>query len=119
MQSLTEMESAIEANGELGRRKKKSLLPVVIVGAGRLGESLLTLGSFTLSGFTVVGVFDKDPKRIGLRFVTSTCGTHVVEPTIKLASRAHAHMPRAPRDSAFADDRHLLAIAMTSQVDRR
>lgn len=78
------------ANRELNsRRKKRGLLPVVIMGAGRLGESLLTLGSFSLSGFTIVGVFDKDPKRIGVRLVTSSCGTHVVEPTVKLASRVH------------------------------
>jgi energy-coupling factor transporter ATP-binding protein EcfA2 len=60
------------------------------MGAGRLGESLLTLGSFSLSGFTIVGVFDKDPKRVGVKLVSSSCGTHVVEPTIKLASRVHS-----------------------------
>jgi energy-coupling factor transporter ATP-binding protein EcfA2 len=91
---MSQAEVKAELSGGAGRRKKKGLLPVVIMGAGRLGESLITLGSFGLSGFTIVGVFDKDPKRVGVKFVTATCGTHVVEPTVKLASRVHAHNVR-------------------------
>ena len=91
---MSQIETNADASGRLGRRKKRGLLPVVIMGAGRLGESLITLGSFSLSGFTVVGVFDKDPKRIGVRLVSSSCGTHIVEPTVKLASRVLAHNVR-------------------------
>ena len=82
--------ATMEPNQRLKKQKKRGLLPVVIMGAGRLGESLLTLGSFSLSGFTIVGVFDKDPKRVGVRFVSSSSGTHIVEPTVKLASRVHS-----------------------------
>ena len=81
------MSATIESTQNISKTKKNVLLPVVIMGAGRLGESLLTLGSLTLSGFKIVGVFDKDPKRIGIKLQTPPSGFHIVEPTRELPSR--------------------------------
>ncbi len=39
--------------------------PVVIVGAGNLGSALATFAGFTNRGFTVVGVLDVDPAKVG------------------------------------------------------
>ena len=73
------MSATIESTQNISKTKKNVLLPVVIMGAGRLGESLLTLGSLTLSGFKIVGVFDKDPKRIGIKLQTPPSGLQIVE----------------------------------------
>jgi redox-sensing transcriptional repressor len=39
--------------------------PVVIVGAGNLGQALAGHGGFALRGFPVVGVVDVDPEKVG------------------------------------------------------
>lgn len=39
--------------------------PCVIVGAGNLGSALATFAGFTNRGFTVVGVLDVDPAKVG------------------------------------------------------
>ncbi len=39
--------------------------PCVIVGAGNLGSALATFAGFTNRGFTVVGVLDVDPTKVG------------------------------------------------------
>jgi redox-sensing transcriptional repressor len=39
--------------------------PVVIVGAGNLGQALANHGGFTERGFSVAGVFDTDPTKVG------------------------------------------------------
>jgi redox-sensing transcriptional repressor len=39
---------------------------VAIVGAGNLGLALATYGGFNVNGFHIVGIFDNDPKKIGL-----------------------------------------------------
>lgn len=39
--------------------------PVVIVGAGNLGQALANYGGFTERGFSVAGVFDTDASKIG------------------------------------------------------
>lgn len=39
--------------------------PCVIVGAGNLGSALAKFGGFVNRGFTVVGVFDVDPAKVG------------------------------------------------------
>ncbi len=39
--------------------------PCVIVGAGNLGSALATFAGFTHRGFTVVGVLDVDPAKVG------------------------------------------------------
>lgn len=39
--------------------------PCVIVGAGNLGSALASFAGFTNRGFTVVGILDVDPARIG------------------------------------------------------
>lgn len=39
--------------------------PIVIVGAGNLGQALANYGGFVERGFGLVGVFDTDPSKIG------------------------------------------------------
>jgi redox-sensing transcriptional repressor len=41
---------------------------VVIVGAGKIGSALSTYRGFKQRGFTIVGVYDKDPAKIGRRW---------------------------------------------------
>ena len=41
---------------------------VVIVGAGKIGSALSTYRGFKQRGFTIVGVYDKDPSKIGRRW---------------------------------------------------
>ncbi|MBL8995971.1 MAG: redox-sensing transcriptional repressor Rex [Gemmatimonadales bacterium] len=41
--------------------------PVVIVGAGKIGAALAQYRGFSSRGFRVVGVYDRDPARIGQR----------------------------------------------------
>jgi redox-sensing transcriptional repressor len=40
---------------------------IVIVGAGKIGAALAQYRGFSTRGFTVVGVYDKDPSRVGER----------------------------------------------------
>lgn len=39
--------------------------PVMIVGAGNLGSALARYGGFGPSGFSIVGIYDNDPDKIG------------------------------------------------------
>ena len=39
--------------------------PVIIVGAGNLGSALTKYGGFEGSGFSIVGIYDNDPAKIG------------------------------------------------------
>lgn len=41
--------------------------PVVIIGAGKIGAALAQYRGFTARGFHVVGVYDSDPNKVGLR----------------------------------------------------
>jgi redox-sensing transcriptional repressor len=41
---------------------------VVIIGAGKIGSALSTYRGFKARGFSVVGVYDKDPQKIGRRW---------------------------------------------------
>ena len=41
--------------------------PVVIIGAGKIGAALAQYRGFSSRGFRVVGVYDRDPARIGQR----------------------------------------------------
>jgi redox-sensing transcriptional repressor len=47
----------------LGREWK-----VVIIGAGKIGSALSTYRGFRQRGFSVTGVYDKDPEKIGRRW---------------------------------------------------
>ena len=42
---------------------------VIIVGAGKIGAALAQYRGFSSRGFTVVGVYDKEPARVGLKLV--------------------------------------------------
>lgn len=39
--------------------------PVIIVGAGNLGSALAKYGGFVPSGFSIIGIYDNDPTKIG------------------------------------------------------
>ncbi len=41
--------------------------PVVIIGAGKIGAALAQYRGFTARGFHVVGVYDSDPHKVGLK----------------------------------------------------
>jgi redox-sensing transcriptional repressor len=55
--------------------------PMVLVGAGNLGRALAGYEGFKEHGFRMVGVFDSDPSRVGVRF-----DGLVVEPLERLAA---------------------------------
>ncbi|MBV9880949.1 MAG: redox-sensing transcriptional repressor Rex [Gemmatirosa sp.] len=61
--SATELSDRIREILGLGREWR-----VVIVGAGKIGSALSTYRGFKQRGFTVVGVYDKDPQKIGRRW---------------------------------------------------
>jgi redox-sensing transcriptional repressor len=42
--------------------------PVVIMGAGNLGQALANYGGFTDRGFPVAALVDADPSKVGLRY---------------------------------------------------
>ena len=52
--------------------------PIVIVGAGNLGQALANYGGFVERGFGLVGVFDTDPSKIGT-LVGGICVQHLDE----------------------------------------
>jgi redox-sensing transcriptional repressor len=61
--SVPELSRRIREILGLGREWK-----VVIVGAGKIGSALGAYRGFTQRGFTIVGVYDKDPSKIGRRW---------------------------------------------------
>jgi redox-sensing transcriptional repressor len=52
--------------------------PIVIVGAGNLGQALANYGGFVERGFGLVGVFDTDPSKIGTQ-IGGVCVQHLDE----------------------------------------
>ena len=58
--SVAELSAKIREILGLGREWK-----VVIIGAGKIGSALSTYRGFAQRGFTVVGVYDNDPRKIG------------------------------------------------------
>lgn len=60
--------------------------PVVIVGAGNLGSALANYGGFGSSGYRVVGVYDADPSKVGLKI-----DGVVVQPLADLVGDAEAN----------------------------
>lgn len=48
--------------------------PVIIVGAGNLGSALAKYGGFGASGFSIVGIYDNDPDKIGTTVGDLTVG---------------------------------------------
>jgi redox-sensing transcriptional repressor len=66
--------------GAHGRRN------IAVVGAGRLGEAIVSSDVFADHGFDVAAVLDADPDRIG-----SPCGTLVISAMSELADVVRAH----------------------------
>lgn len=58
--SVAELSAKIREILGLGREWR-----VVIIGAGKIGSALSTYRGFTQRGFTVVGVYDNDARKIG------------------------------------------------------
>jgi redox-sensing transcriptional repressor len=61
---------------------------VVIIGAGKIGSALSTYRGFKQRGFSVIGVYDKDPQKIGRRW-----DGHVVRDVTQLESDATSDPP--------------------------
>lgn len=59
---------------------------VIVVGAGQLGQALLRYRGFRDRGFTIVGAFDTDPRKIG-----TTCGTITVRHIDAMESTIRKH----------------------------
>jgi redox-sensing transcriptional repressor len=47
---------------------------VVIIGAGKIGEALAQYRGFRQRGFSIVGIYDSDPRKIGSAFQSFTVG---------------------------------------------
>ena len=65
--SVDELTAKIRDILGLGRAWK-----VVIVGAGKIGSALSAYRGFSQRGFTVVGVYDNDPRKIGTAWDSQT-----------------------------------------------
>jgi redox-sensing transcriptional repressor len=61
--SVPELSGRIREILGLGREWR-----VVIIGAGKIGSALSTYRGFKQRGFTVIGVYDQDPVKIGRRW---------------------------------------------------
>lgn len=88
--------------------------PVVIVGAGNLGQALANYGGFVERGFPVAGIVDVDPTKVGM-VIGGTRVRHVddlvsVVQTRKVSIGVIATTPGAAQDAA---DR-LVAAGVTS-----
>ncbi|MBX3172956.1 MAG: redox-sensing transcriptional repressor Rex [Gemmatimonadaceae bacterium] len=63
--------------------------PVVIVGAGKIGAALAQYRGFTSRGFHVVGVYDRDPEKVG-----TALGPLKVQLDTELERGIATHKPR-------------------------
>jgi redox-sensing transcriptional repressor len=78
--------------------------PVVIVGIGNLGNALAGYPGFASRGFSVVGLFDTDPKRVGE--TVTVAGKEIVVtdisklPQVVLSSRASIGVIATPEIAA-------------------
>lgn len=63
--------------------------PVIIIGAGKIGAALAQYRGFTTRGFHVVGVYDSDPSKVGLKLEGLT-----VRPDRELEADIAKHKPR-------------------------
>jgi redox-sensing transcriptional repressor len=81
--SVAELSGRIREILGLGREWR-----VVIIGAGKIGSALSTYRGFKQRGFTIVGVYDADPQKIGRRW-----DGHVVRDVTDLERDAAADAP--------------------------
>jgi redox-sensing transcriptional repressor len=81
--SVAELSTKIREILGLGHEWK-----VVIIGAGKIGSALSTYRGFKQRGFTVIGVYDQDPAKIGRRW-----DGHVVRDVTLLEADAAAQPP--------------------------
>jgi redox-sensing transcriptional repressor len=81
--SVAELSGRIREILGLGREWR-----VVIIGAGKIGSALSTYRGFKQRGFTIVGVYDADPQKIGRRW-----DGHVVRDVTDLERDAAADPP--------------------------
>ncbi len=87
---------------------------VVVIGAGRIGSALAQFPGFADRGFTIVGVYDNDPRKIGRRW-----DGHPIRDIATLAadaSREHHDIAvlAVPVDRAQAIAELVVATGMTA-----
>lgn len=95
--------------------------PVVIVGAGNLGQALAGYGGFDERGFRVVGIVDVDPSKLG---ATVGEGPHAVEvrpvtdlPRIVSAGNVAIGVVATPPSAAQQAVEQLVAAGVTSVLN--
>lgn len=86
--------------------------PVVIIGAGKIGAALAQYRGFTSRGFHVVGVYDSDPAKAGVKL-----GPLTVRPDEELEHDIRVHKPRiavlaVPAEAAQAMVDRVVAAGM-------
>ncbi len=88
--------------------------PVVIVGAGNLGQALAGYGGFTERGFPVAGLVDIDPAKVGT-LIGTVCVRHLDElPAIVRAERVSIGVVATPGAAAQEAADRLVKAGVTS-----
>jgi redox-sensing transcriptional repressor len=88
--------------------------PIVLIGAGDLGQALAHYQRFAVGGFNIVGVFDNDPEKINKSF-----GRYTVRDVAELSDVIHEHgvtmgIIAVSTDSARAVAKMLIENGVTS-----
>ena len=88
--------------------------PVVIVGAGNLGQALAGYGGFGERGFPVAGIVDVDPAKVG----SVLCGVRVrhIDELAQIVQAKHVNIGVIATPSAAAQDaaERLVRVGVTS-----
>lgn len=75
---------------------------VVIVGAGHVGQALANYRGFAEHGFQIVGIFDHDPAKIGMRIADHIIQDSSLAPKVVRETGAKLAMLATPADAAQA-----------------
>lgn len=76
--------------------------PVVVLGTGHVGEALANYSGFTSHGFKIIGLFDSNPKKIGLVVNNLTIQDTALAPQIIREHGVKIAMIATPSEAAQA-----------------
>lgn len=88
--------------------------PVIIVGAGNLGSALAEYGGFAANGFSIKGIYDNDPDKIGTTIGNLTVGSMDDIERDARESRIEIGIIATPVSAAQAVAEHLAAVGFKS-----